>query len=88
MRTWCIGCGRPISSGSRCPTCQPRNGSTRRWRTRRAAVLARDDWTCRYCGAPAVHVDHIVPVINGGIDHESNLAASCAACNLTKGDRA
>lgn len=81
------GCGALINSGSYCLRCQPRNGSTRRWRNIRARVLYRDRWTCQSCGAPAGHVDHITPVLFGGTDDERNLQALCAACNLTNGPR-
>ena len=79
------GCGALINSGSYCPRCRPRNGSTRRWRTLRAGILHRDGHTCVSCGAPATHVDHITPVVAGGTDHPSNLQALCADCNLAKG---
>jgi len=88
MKTWCLGCGVIISRGSYCVACQPakaRKGSTRQWRNIRKRVLDRDRWTCRYCGAPANHADHIVPVARGGATHESNLAAACQTCNLGKG---
>jgi len=87
MKTWCVGCGAIIASGSRCRACRLRNGSTRQWRNIRARVLERDGWRCRYCGGPANHVDHVVPLARGGIDHERNLAASCRRCNLKKGAR-
>jgi len=48
-------------------------------------VLFRDRYTCQQCGARAGHVDHIGPVVFGGTDDESNLQASCSACNLEKG---
>ncbi len=85
MRTWCVGCGAIIASGSRCRACRLRNGSTRRWRNARARVLERDGHRCRYCGERATHVDHVVPLARGGGDHEANLVASCARCNLKKG---
>lgn len=57
----------------------------------RFTILERDQFTCRYCGrsAPdvALHVDHIVPRVEGGTDHESNLVTACADCNLGKGRR-
>ncbi|MDP9346365.1 MAG: HNH endonuclease [Actinomycetota bacterium] len=82
----CLGrCGRLINSGSYCPACRPRNGSSRRWRNIRARVLHRDRWTCQMCGARASHVDHIRPVLFGGSDDENNLQALCEACNLAKG---
>lgn len=39
---------------------------------------------CRYCGAPADHVDHIFPVALGGTDHWWNLTRACEPCNKRK----
>lgn len=54
----------------------------------RFKILARDRFTCRYCGrsAPAVelHVDHVHPVSLGGSDHPTNLVAACVDCNSSK----
>lgn len=47
----------------------------------------RDNHTCQYCGMPASHADHIVPVVQGGGDAEENLVAACRSCNLHKGGR-
>lgn len=63
-----------------------RAGSTRAWRTIRAAVLAEEP-TCRWCGRASACVDHIVPRVKGGDDSRVNLAGSCAACNLARGGR-
>lgn len=56
----------------------------------RYEVLERDGYACQYCGAkaPAVtlHVDHIVPVADGGTDDLSNLVTACEYCNLGKSD--
>lgn len=53
-------------------------------------ILRRDDFTCRYCGAKApdvkLHVDHITPKSQGGIDARWNLVTACAPCNLGKSD--
>lgn len=84
MRRCLGGCGTLINSGSYCPRCKPRNGSTRRWRTLREQILARDTWTCQACGRSAAHIDHITPVDAGGSDRPSNLQALCADCNLEK----
>jgi 5-methylcytosine-specific restriction protein A len=87
----CLGCGVLTRQGSRCATCRPRNGSTRQWRTIRARILRRDGHACQLrlpgCTVTATHVDHIVPVINGGTDNPVNLRAACAACNLARGAR-
>jgi len=32
-------------------------------------------------------VDHVVPVVSGGTNDDSNLVAACWKCNLRKGDR-
>jgi 5-methylcytosine-specific restriction protein A len=79
----CISCGTP-SRGSRCPTHEIRNGSTRQWRSTRAAILARDHWQCQICGHRAEHVDHILPLAHGGTDAPSNLRATCTGCNLSR----
>lgn len=54
----------------------------------RYEVLERDGYTCQYCGAKApnvsLHVDHIVPVSEGGTDEMSNLVTACECCNLGK----
>jgi 5-methylcytosine-specific restriction endonuclease McrA len=75
------------------------SGSTSAWRRTRAAVLARDGWTCQHCGRhihprclvtgcpTCAHVDHVTPRSRGGSDDPSNLVASCARCNLGRGDR-
>lgn len=55
----------------------------------RFEVFKRDEFTCQYCGAkpPEVilHVDHIVPVVEGGGNEAHNLITSCQSCNLGKG---
>lgn len=54
-------------------------------------VFKRDAFTCQYCGQtpPTVilHIDHIVPVANGGTNDEVNLITSCVDCNTGKGCR-
>lgn len=51
-------------------------------------ILARDAFTCQYCGrkAPdvALHVDHITPVALGGDNDPMNLIATCESCNTSK----
>lgn len=57
-------------------------------RSQRFEILARDNFTCRYCGrrAPHVqlHVDHVHPVSRGGTDDPLNLVAACVDCNMGK----
>ena len=52
------------------------------------AVLARDDYTCVYCGEKAhgkdrsqMTVDHIHPQSRGGTDTWTNTACACLKCN-------
>ncbi len=59
----------------------------------RILVFDRDSWTCRYClirhgsEQDSPHVDHVIPVIQGGTNIIGNLVCSCAGCNLKKGGR-
>jgi len=80
----CLTCGTP-TRGSHCAR-HARPGSTRSWRTLRTLILERDGHRCQLCARPAEHVDHITPVIRGGTDHPNNLRATCARCNLTRGE--
>jgi hypothetical protein len=54
----------------------------------RFAVLERDNFQCRYCGAGApkavLHIDHVHPVASGGGNDPANLVTACADCNLGK----
>jgi 5-methylcytosine-specific restriction endonuclease McrA len=53
----------------------------------RKAVLARDAWTCQYCGnqSTGLTVDHVIPRSRGGESVWENIVASCAPCNRKKG---
>lgn len=57
----------------------------------RFEVFKRDSFTCQYCGAEApnavLHVDHVLPVKEGGDNEITNLVTACAACNMGKGAR-
>lgn len=54
----------------------------------RYAILQRDNFTCRYCGATApdvkLQVDHVVPVALGGSNDPSNGVTACRKCNSGK----
>lgn len=54
----------------------------------RFEVFKRDSFTCQYCGChpPSVvlHIDHIIPVKEGGNNHQDNLITACQPCNLGK----
>jgi 5-methylcytosine-specific restriction endonuclease McrA len=61
-------------------------GSDTRWRTLRAYVLQRDHNLCRIggpkCIGTATHVDHVIPLEQGGAKYEeSNCRAACIPCN-------
>lgn len=65
-------------------------GSTRAWRRTRAAVLARDGYSCRLgiegvCTGHATHVHHTHGRSTTG-DDPAHLVAACQACNLHIGD--
>jgi 5-methylcytosine-specific restriction endonuclease McrA len=54
----------------------------------RRALFARDGWRCQYCGdSGRLTLDHVVPRSRGGESVWENVVASCAPCNLKKGDR-
>lgn len=47
----------------------------------------RQKWKCHWCAKPTkkdYHVDHIVPLAEGGTNWPRNLAISCPRCNLQK----
>jgi hypothetical protein len=56
----------------------------------RFEVFKRDGFRCVYCGATPndgpQHVDHVIPVAEGGTDDPANLVTACASCNLGKSD--
>jgi 5-methylcytosine-specific restriction endonuclease McrA len=65
----------------------------RRWRlpVSRRGVLARDNYTCQYCGVQPgkaqLTVDHVMPRSRGGDKSWENLVTACAPCNRRKGGR-
>ena len=56
----------------------------------RFIILERDKFKCIYCGKSSIedgvklHVDHVVPVIEGGQGRASNLVTACQKCNIRK----
>ena len=57
-------------------------------RLSRHSVLARDNFTCQYCGSTRdLTIDHVVPRWMGGPCTWENLVACCRRCNLKKGDK-
>lgn len=61
-------------------------------RTELQALYLAFDGKCIYCGAKedgegrAHHLDHVIPVSDGGRHHISNLVLACPACNSSKRD--
>ena len=55
----------------------------------RRSVLARDNYTCQYCGHHGgdLTVDHVIPKRLGGPATWDNLVACCKRCNTKKGDK-
>ena len=61
---------------------------TRKYKAQRLVVLARDGYTCVYCGQDANTVDHIVSIKAGGDPISlDNMIACCKRCNSSKGSR-
>jgi 5-methylcytosine-specific restriction endonuclease McrA len=76
----CLAHKRPAWQGTR--PYRPAGG--RPWQRTRQRILERDNHCCRYCGAPAQEVDHIVNRARGGDDSDENLVACCKPCNERK----
>lgn len=55
-------------------------------KARREAVIKGQDGICKrsYCDAPAVDVDHILPLWSGGSNANDNLEALCVDCHKQK----
>ena len=57
----------------------------------RRTVLARDQYTCQYCGAAPgraeLTIDHVVPRSRGGATRWDNVVVACRSCNQRKGNR-
>jgi 5-methylcytosine-specific restriction endonuclease McrA len=58
------------------------------WRAKRERILIRDAFTCADCGrvtsGQAAHVDHIIPLEDGGTDADANLQTMCSSCHGRK----
>ena len=57
----------------------------------RRTVLARDMYTCQYCGGQPgrsdLTIDHVLPRSRGGATTWENVVTACGPCNRRKGDR-
>jgi hypothetical protein len=58
---------------------------------KRAALFARDNCRCVYCGQlfepAALTVDHVQPRMRGGDGSPGNVVTACSGCNTRKGGR-
>jgi len=65
------------------PTKERAHYTSQDWRAKRVRILARDAYTCAVCRkviwGPKAHVDHIVPLEEGGTDDDANLQVLCEA---------
>jgi 5-methylcytosine-specific restriction endonuclease McrA len=54
----------------------------------RRSVLARDDYTCQYCGGKSnLTIDHVFPRHRGGETTWENVVCCCLRCNNKKGPK-
>jgi len=86
----CSDDGRAVPGKSRCkahgggawarvdPSAKKHYGGA--WQNIRRRVL-RERPYCQECGQPAVDVDHIQAVADGGTDERGNLRSLCRACH-------
>jgi hypothetical protein len=58
------------------------------WETLRQEVYARDEYRCQNCGSRGgpdgkveLHVHHLIPVSQGGLNNRSNLKTLCERCH-------
>jgi len=58
-------------------------------RLSRRSILARDNYTCQYCGRQSkdLTMDHLAPKRLGGKSTWENLVCCCKKCNGKKGDK-
>jgi len=57
-------------------------------RLSRHSILARDGYTCQYCGSTRdLTIDHVIPRWMGGPQTWENLVTCCRRCNLKKADK-
>jgi len=55
--------------------------------TERSKLLAkwkRQGRSCTYCPRKSDTVDHVIPLVRGGTNHEGNLTPACRSCNARK----
>lgn len=51
-------------------------------------ILEKDKYRCRTCNSyKDLHIDHIIPILKGGTNDESNLQTLCRTHNLKKSNK-
>lgn len=57
----------------------------------RMRILDKSGGACWYCGAEidaaTMHMDHLVPLKQGGRDALDNIVPACPTCNMSKGSK-
>jgi 5-methylcytosine-specific restriction endonuclease McrA len=90
-------------SSTRCTTCRNARSRGRRQRKERGQgtytraevwiVYMHQRCACAYCGVhiplhgPQSHIDHLVPLAEGGLNSVCNLVLACASCDEAKGNK-
>jgi 5-methylcytosine-specific restriction endonuclease McrA len=64
-----------------------KQGKARKPGWSRHGVLARDNYSCVYCGNTATTIDHVIPQSQGGPTSYENCVAACQPCNSKKANR-
>lgn len=66
-------------------------GQGSKWcsKAKRAAIYARDENRCVWCGHDGrmLTIDHLIPRSKGGNNDPSNLVTTCMRCNRLRGNR-
>lgn len=62
-------------------------GLSQKARYRLLAQWKRQCRSCAYCPSLATTVDHVIPLVRGGTNHEGNLVPCCRRCNSSKAAR-
>lgn len=79
---------RPRRMTTTSQTKEVKHYQTRDWRARRTRILLRDAMRCRECrravSGREAHVDHLVPLEEGGTDSYDNLQTLCDQCHGRK----
>lgn len=70
------------------PTKEQAHYQSTDWRAKRTRILLRDAFRCQTCskviGGKEAHVDHIIPLEDGGADEDANLQTLCSRCHGRK----